>query len=146
MEPAPALHVGAGSTRAACAMAQTQRPRAAQAPPSWHRCSQHQPSAHPANCCAVQPLPLLRPCRWAQPCGWGATARSARGCCRCTRRVALRPAGIFRCLHGGQRWHTVAHGCIGGIDVSHWNFFGTIAMSSTKCLNLYSTESAHANF
>ena len=94
MEPAPALHVGAGSTRAACAMAQTQRPRAAQAPPSWHRCSQHQPSAHPANCCAVQPLPLLRPCRWAQPCGWGATARSARGCCRCTRRAALRPAGI----------------------------------------------------
>ena len=36
--------------------------------------------------------------------------------------AALRPAGIYRCLHGGQRWHTVAQGCIGGksrASVSH---------------------------
>ena len=147
MELAPTCSAGASSMRAdACAVAQTQRSRATQTPPAWHRCSQHQPSAHPATCCAVQPLPRLRCASWAQPCRCGRRRRSGRGGCRCTRTAALRPAGIYRCLHGGQRWHTVAQGCIGGIGVSHWNFFGTIAMSSTKCLNLYSTKSAHANF
>ena len=52
----------------------------------------------------------------------GRRRRSGRGGCRCTRTAALRPAGIYRCLHGGQRWHTVAQGCIGGksrASVSH---------------------------
>ena len=121
MEPAATCNAGAGSTRAACAMAQTQRSRATQTPPAWHRCSQHQPSAHPATCCAVQP-PRLRCASGRSHADGVRRRRSGRGCCRCTRKAALRPAGIHRCLHGGQRWHTVAQGCIGGryrASVSH---------------------------